>query len=133
MKALTLAIPLVLLNQGLWGQEDSLGYLSHNRTCLGGTIPWHDTMSSIRSENYRNRICPRFPTPLTLESWQEFKADTVARGYVKWVDQVFMYDSIKVGFHRTTWGFYADTVRGTWPPTFESWMDWLERKRASEH
>ena|SRR3990167_8849111 len=129
MKALTLAIPLVLLNQGLWGQEDSLGYLSHNRTCLGGTIPWHDTMSSIRSEDDRNWVWPRFPTPLTLESWQEYRGDTLVRKHVKWVSPNVVLDSIRAGFHQTTYHIDLDTTWATRPPTFEGWMSWLEQRK----
>jgi len=133
MKALMLAIPFVFLSQSLRAQEDSSSYLSH-RTYFWRNISWHDTTSSIRSEeDGRNWVWPRFPTPLTLESWQEFKADTLARRYVRWISQSFIFDSIRAGFHRMSWHSHLDTTWAIAQPTFEDWMGWLERKRASEH
>ena len=83
-------------------------------------------MSSIRSEDDRNWVWPRFPTPLTLESWQEYKADTVAQKYVPQVSQSLIFDSIRAG---TTWHIRFDTVWTTRLPTLEGWMSWLEQRK----
>ena len=106
MKTLMLAIPFVFFSQGLCGQ----GF-------------WGDL--SIR------RI-----TPLTYESWQEYKADTLARRHIeRHIERrsaSLVLDSLKPGFHWTSSCVGVDTVWATRPPTFEGWMSWLEQRKASE-
>ncbi len=149
MRALMLVSFLIVLSRGLWAQEDS------SEDSLQRTFLWYDTRSNQRSEelqaasetslwqktvswrdtfsivaeNYRNRVWPRFPTPLTLESWLEYKADTLARTYVQWVGQSVVFNSIRAGFHQTTYYIRPDTTWATRPPTFEGWMNWLEQRK----
>jgi len=126
MRALMLAVLLVLLDQGLWAQEDSSDYSSQ------ATLSLHDTVIIPSAHDWSDWISPQFLTFLTLESWQEYKADTLARRYIRWTGASLIFVGVKPGLNLANYYIQPDTTWAIAQPTLEGWMDWLERKRA-EH
>src|SRR3990167_1709158 len=130
MRVLMLVSFLIVLSEGLWAQEDSSDY------SLQATLSLHDTVIIPSAHDWSDWISPQFLTFLTLESWQEYKADTLARRHIeRHIERrsaSLVLDSLKPGFHWTSSCVGVDTVWATRPPTFEGWMSWLEQRKASE-